>query len=756
MAVALALCTTAGFAKSGLELAELCRRAEERAVGVPCGLMDQAASLLGLREHALLLDCGSLEHRHVAFPADLELLIVDSGVARSLDDSPYAERRAEVESGVPKRLHHVRSENERVHEVVAALKTGDREALRSTFAAGHASLRDDFEVSTRELDGLVESALAAGAVAARLTGAGFGGSIVALAERGTGEPVGATVAARHPGSTAYVSRPAGGAADVTSVRPARPEEADAISDLVQRAYGHYVERIGRRPSPMDADYERLATAGELWTLEETAGVVLLREDDGHMLVDNLAVEPKRQGTGLGRRLLEFAEDESRRRGLGELRLYTNLAMTENIALYTRLGWEAFDRRLEGAFCVCTSARPSAPEPRRTRWHPKRTSPRRSGTRSRRASRARACVSVSDKGFFDTFKEAGALAHHLAEAREGHDSQLVNELGHTKTSGFGLTASPSEVTDETLEALSSAVTTLRAKAPDEVDAYRSLVLGVAESVGAAAKGVGPEERAAIDKIQAALDSLPKAPGSRESTRPFAPPSRRRSRSGTRRSATAELVAEPLTRGLPLSPPGITWTAFGSSVRASATKRLAGPLPNMNPFRSTPAGCATTHRPLEAPVGRDSRQARARDRRSRRPSGSRTSRRAGAGRRCGAACPSGSRRGSSSRRTRARTRGSRRGRARLFTAPSTAVSRADRAVEEDEPGGARAVGCEQVPQCGHRLVGVGQERAEPAGAERPVDDRGEHPAAPEAVDRRRDAGVDLGLRRREPDAVESLAS
>ena len=115
------------------------------------------------------------------------------------------------------------------------------------------------------------------------------------------------------------------------------------------------------------------------------------------------------------------------------------------------------------------------------------------------------VSVSDKGFFDTFKEAGALANHLAEAREGHDSQLVNELGHTKTSGFGLTASPSEVTEETLAALGSAVTTLKAKAPDELDAYRSLVLGVAESVGAAAKGVGPEERSAIDKIQQALDS-----------------------------------------------------------------------------------------------------------------------------------------------------------------------------------------------------------------------------------------------------------
>jgi hypothetical protein len=115
------------------------------------------------------------------------------------------------------------------------------------------------------------------------------------------------------------------------------------------------------------------------------------------------------------------------------------------------------------------------------------------------------VSVSDKGFFDTFKEAGALAKHLAEAREGHDSQLVRELGDTKTSGFGLTASPSEVTTETIEALGSAVATLREKAPDEVDAYRSLVLGVAESVGAAAKGVGASEREAIDRIRGALDS-----------------------------------------------------------------------------------------------------------------------------------------------------------------------------------------------------------------------------------------------------------
>jgi hypothetical protein len=115
------------------------------------------------------------------------------------------------------------------------------------------------------------------------------------------------------------------------------------------------------------------------------------------------------------------------------------------------------------------------------------------------------VSVSDRGFFDTFKEAGVLARHLSDAREGHDSDLVRELSHVKGSGFGLTDKPDEVEKETLETLRSVVSTLKAKAPDEVDAYRSFVLGVAESVAAAAKGVSPGETQAIEKIRAALDS-----------------------------------------------------------------------------------------------------------------------------------------------------------------------------------------------------------------------------------------------------------
>jgi hypothetical protein len=113
------------------------------------------------------------------------------------------------------------------------------------------------------------------------------------------------------------------------------------------------------------------------------------------------------------------------------------------------------------------------------------------------------VSVSDKGFFDTFKEAGALAKHLNEAREGHESELLRELSQVRGSGFGLAASPDEVERETIEALGEAVGILQAKAPDELDAYRSLVLGVGESVAEAAKGVGAGESGAIEKIRSAL-------------------------------------------------------------------------------------------------------------------------------------------------------------------------------------------------------------------------------------------------------------
>jgi len=114
------------------------------------------------------------------------------------------------------------------------------------------------------------------------------------------------------------------------------------------------------------------------------------------------------------------------------------------------------------------------------------------------------VSVSDRGFFDTFKEAGALANHLGEARQGHDSDLVRELSAMKGTGFGLTSTPDEVEGETLEALRSALAILREKAPDDVEAYRSFVLDVAQSVAEAAKGVGPGESGAIEKIRSTLE------------------------------------------------------------------------------------------------------------------------------------------------------------------------------------------------------------------------------------------------------------
>jgi hypothetical protein len=114
------------------------------------------------------------------------------------------------------------------------------------------------------------------------------------------------------------------------------------------------------------------------------------------------------------------------------------------------------------------------------------------------------VAVSESGFRDTFKEMGALAEHLSEAQKKHASPLVRELAEVRHTGFGLTDSRAEVEQETMEALPSAVATLQTKAPDEVQPYKDFVLDVAQSVAAAAKDVGAEETAAIEKIRAALE------------------------------------------------------------------------------------------------------------------------------------------------------------------------------------------------------------------------------------------------------------
>ena len=136
------------------------------------------------------------------------------------------------------------------------------------------------------------------------------------------------------------------------IRPARADDAPDIAAIAGRAYAGYVERIGRRPAPMDADYEALVAAGRVFVCDAggavAAFVVLVPRDD-HLLVENVGVDPERQGRGLGRSLLAFAEAEARRLGLDVLRLYTNEAMVENIALYRRLGWQETARRSDGGF-----------------------------------------------------------------------------------------------------------------------------------------------------------------------------------------------------------------------------------------------------------------------------------------------------------------------------------------------------------------------------------------------------------------------
>ena len=226
VAVATALCAVADFALEPLELARAAQRAEHRAVGVRVGIMDQAVSILGRADHAVLIDTGSLEHRAVPLPPELALVVVDSGVRRRLEHSGYADRRRELEEALAgtdddlhvRRLRHVTTENERVRAVVAALEEAplDRRRLGELFRAGHASLRDDFEVSTPELDLLVDLAYDAGAVAARMTGGGFGGAIVALVEHERAHDFAGDVVdrSRLPGAAAYVTRAADGAREL--------------------------------------------------------------------------------------------------------------------------------------------------------------------------------------------------------------------------------------------------------------------------------------------------------------------------------------------------------------------------------------------------------------------------------------------------------------------------------------------------------------------------------------------------------------
>ncbi len=132
------------------------------------------------------------------------------------------------------------------------------------------------------------------------------------------------------------------------LRPATAEEAPRLRELVRTAYAKYVDRMGREPRPMTQDYDAVVRQLDVTVAEvdgAVAGLVALEEDpeEGGFVVDNVAVDPAHHGTGVGRALLEHAEGEARRRGHDELLLYTHSTMTENLALYRRIGYVEYKR-----------------------------------------------------------------------------------------------------------------------------------------------------------------------------------------------------------------------------------------------------------------------------------------------------------------------------------------------------------------------------------------------------------------------------
>jgi galactokinase len=240
LASAWALADEPGGGVAPIELARTCQRAENAYVGVNCGLMDQFASACGVAGDAVLLDCRSLEFRPIALPlATHTLVVIHTGSTRSLTTSQYNVRRAQCEAAAAalaasdpgvrslrdvtpamlprirelvgddafRRSRHVVTENERVVDTIEALATGDIAAVGRLWAASHASLRDDFEVVSPELDALVEIASAVpGVAAARMTGAGFGGCTINLVGRDAVSALRAAVDARYQARTGLVPR----------------------------------------------------------------------------------------------------------------------------------------------------------------------------------------------------------------------------------------------------------------------------------------------------------------------------------------------------------------------------------------------------------------------------------------------------------------------------------------------------------------------------------------------------------------------
>ena len=237
-ATALALTEPAGLAVDRRELAAIARRAENDFAGVPSGIMDQSASLLSRRGHALLLDCRSLESSQVPFdPAasGARLLLINTRAGHELSAGEYGRRRAECEQaarllGVPslryltdvadldriddpllrRRARHVVTDDQRVLAAVGWLTSASGDGypeIGRLLTQAHLSLRDDFEISWPHADVAVEAALAAGALGARMIGGGFGGSVLALVREDAADPVRAAVTdafARHSWSAPQI------------------------------------------------------------------------------------------------------------------------------------------------------------------------------------------------------------------------------------------------------------------------------------------------------------------------------------------------------------------------------------------------------------------------------------------------------------------------------------------------------------------------------------------------------------------------
>jgi len=245
---ALTFLTLAGQTMDRAQMALACQQAEHEYAGVPCGIMDQFISALGRAGHVLLIDCRDLSFQHVPVPAGTRLVVADTGVRRALAGSEYRVRRAQCEEAVRllqpalpgiralrdvsvadleqhrhllpslvyQRARHVVSENQRVLDTVAALRRGDLAQVGELLAASHRSLRDDYAVSSVELDAMVEAAWEApGCIGARLTGAGFGGCTISLVYADAVEAFVESLARAYQGrtgraATIYVTQAADG------------------------------------------------------------------------------------------------------------------------------------------------------------------------------------------------------------------------------------------------------------------------------------------------------------------------------------------------------------------------------------------------------------------------------------------------------------------------------------------------------------------------------------------------------------------